>query len=67
MKRFFSTGLFVLAGIFLLAVSCQKDKELAPEGEKDIKAFPVTLTEADYNSENTYYLLNDNESPDVFF
>ncbi len=66
MKRFFSTGLFVLAGIFLLTVSCQKDKELAPEGGKDIKAFPVALTEADYNSENTYYLLNDNESPDVF-
>ena len=67
MKRFFSTGLFVLAGIFLLTVSCQKDKELAPEEGKDIKAFPVALTEADYNSENTYYLLNDNESPDVFF
>ena len=40
---------------------------MAPEEGKDIKAFPVALTEADYNSENTYYLLNDNESPDVFF
>lgn len=28
---------------------------------------PVRLAETDYNPDNTYYLLNDNESQDVYF
>ncbi len=67
MKRGFSTSLFVLAGIFLLSVSCDDDKTSLPEGGEGVNEFPVTLTEADYNPDNTYYLLNDDESPDVFF
>ena len=67
MKRGFSTSLLVLAGIFLLSVSCDDDKTSLPEGGEGVNEFPVTLTEADYNPDNTYYLLNDDESPDVFF
>lgn len=67
MKRIFSTSLSVLAGIFLLTVSCDDDKTSQPEEEGDVNGFPVRMTEADYNSDNTYYLLNDEESPDVFF
>ena len=67
MKKGFSTSLFVLAGIFLLSVSCDDDKTSLPEGGEGVNEFPVTLTEADYTPDNTYYLLNDDESPDVFF
>lgn len=67
MKRFFSTSLLTLTGIFLLVTGCEKDKMTSPEEGTETNAFPVILTENDYNPDNTYYLLNDNESPDVFF
>lgn len=66
-KRIFSASLPALAGIFLLATGCDDDKTSLPKGGEVINEFPVTLTESDYNSDNTYYILNDDESPDVYF
>ncbi len=68
MKRRFSTCLLILTGIMQLPVSCMIDENPKQDGGSNmINELPVTLSESDYNSENTYYLLNDNESPDVFF
>lgn len=68
MKRFFSSSLFFLAATLLLLVGCKKDEVTVTEGEDIVnEGFPVKLTEADYNADNTYYLLNDDESPDVYF
>ena len=51
-----------------LLQSCTPDENPLP-GHVDqvIDQLPVMLAETDYNAENTYYLLNDGESPDVFF
>ena len=51
-----------------LLQSCTPDENPVP-GHVDqvIDQLPVMLAETDYNAENTYYLLNDGESPDVFF
>lgn len=65
MKRNFSESLWVLVALFWGMAGCN-EKESLPSLE-DMKGFRYYLTEADYNSENTYYLLNDEESPDVFF
>ena len=51
-------GLFVVSG-------CNEKEFLPPSWGAE--GFRYYLTEADYNSENTYFLLNDEESPDVFF
>lgn len=66
-KKVFSVSLLLWAGILLLMVACEKDKVSSPEEEERVNEFPVMLSEADYNPNNTYYLLNDDESPDVFF
>jgi len=65
MKKGFSTSLFVLAGIFLLSVSCDDDKTSLPEGGEGVNEFPVTLTEADYTPDNTYYLLKRTKAPTI--
>ncbi|WP_303181107.1 hypothetical protein [uncultured Butyricimonas sp.] len=68
MKRFFSTCLLFWVGIFLLLVGCKKDEVTVVEDEDIVdNELPVRLTVADYNESNTYYLLNDDESPDVYF
>lgn len=50
------------------ASSCKED-ELPVSGEGNVanNELPVRLAETDYNPDNTYYLLNDNESQDVYF
>ena len=67
MKRIISTCLWILTGTMVLQ-SCAPDENPLP-GHVDqvIDQLPVMLAETDYNAENTYYLLNDGESPDVFF
>ena len=66
MKKLFSTSLLILAGMLLLLGSCKED-ELPVSGEGNVanNELPVRLAETDYNPDNTYYLLNDNESQDV--
>jgi len=68
MKKLFSTSLLILAGMLLLLGSCKED-ELPVSGEGNVanNELPVRLAETDYNPNNTYYLLNDNESQDVYF
>ncbi len=67
MKKLFSTSLLILAGMLLLLGSCKED-ELPVSGEGNVanNELPVRLAETDYNPDNTYYLLNDNESQDVY-
>ena len=51
-----------------LLQSCTPDENPLPGNvDQVIDQLPVMLAETDYNAENTYYLLNDEESPDVFF
>lgn len=54
--------------MLLLLGSCKED-ELPVSGEGNVanNELPVRLAETDYNPDNTYYLLNDNESQDVYF
>ena len=68
MKKLFSTSLLILAGMLLLLGSCKED-ELPVSGEGNVanNEIAVRLAETDYNPDNTYYLLNDNESQDVYF
>ena len=68
MKKLFSTSLLILAGMLLLLGGCKED-ELPVSGEGNVanNELPVRLAETDYNPDNTYYLLNDNESQDVYF
>ncbi len=68
MKKLFSTSLLILAGMLLLLGGCKED-ELPVSGEGNVanNELPVRLAETDYNPGNTYYLLNDNESQDVYF
>lgn len=63
MKKLFSTSLLILAGMLLLLGGCKED-ELPVSGEGNVanNELPVRLAETDYNPDNTYYLLNDNES-----
>lgn len=68
MKRLFPASLFVLAGMLLQLVGCKDDEVSLPdEGGFVIEELPVRMTEAAYNEDNTYYLLNDEESPDIYF
>ena len=67
MKNLFSTSLFILASTLLLLTGCKED-ELPSSGEGgDIQSLPIKLAETDYTSDNTYYLLNDDEPPEVYF
>lgn len=67
-EKLFSTSLLILAGMLLLLGGCKED-ELPVSGEGNVanNELPVRLAETDYNPGNTYYLLNDNESQDVYF
>ena len=68
MKKHFSTSLLILASTLLLLTGCKED-ELPLPGENGTASheLPVRLAETDYNPDNTYYLLNDDESQDVYF
>lgn len=70
MKSFFSISLLILL-CSMLFTGCTKDEvSSSGSGEEDGPAgdvLPIHLTPAEYTSDNTYYLLNDNESSDVYF
>lgn len=67
MKRNFYTGLLALFCVFL-TVGCQDDETTCyVNGDFFNQELPLVITEADYNTDNTYYMLNDDESPDVYF
>ena len=71
MKNLFSTSLLMLVFSSILLLSCT-DNELVPgnsdpfEPEKDVE-FPFKFSEIDYTTDNTYYLLNDNEPSEIYF
>lgn len=70
MKRIFSTSLFVLIYSLILFSGCTNDDIPAldsEEGNNNSDALPIRLSETEYTEDNTYYLLNDNESADVYF
>lgn len=69
MKNFFSTSLFTLVGALLLLAGCKEDELPFPEGGgiPSNDSLPIRLAETDYNPDNTYYLLNDDEPSDVYF
>ncbi|MDE6445856.1 MAG: hypothetical protein K2L06_03210 [Alistipes sp.] len=69
MKRFFTKilgGGLIISAFLLLGCT---DENLSPDEITDQFAdgLPIRLTPADYNEENTYYLLNDDEPSTVFF
>ena len=72
MKKFLPTGLLMLTSALML-ISCEESEILNNENgngnENNVinHNFPIQMSEADYNSDNTYYILNDDESPDVYF
>lgn len=55
----------LVCGLSLLA-GCAKE-EASSGGELYSNVLPYHLTPEDYNEENTYYLLNDNEPSEVYF
>ncbi|WP_294629777.1 hypothetical protein [uncultured Bacteroides sp.] len=74
MKKFLPAGLLILASTLFMLISCE-ESAILPNNEDNsgdstivVKpSFPIQMSEADYNEDNTYYMLNDNESPDVYF
>lgn len=62
MKKFFFISLLILVGMFLLLGGCKEDEFLVfGEGNVVNNELFVWLVEMDYNLDNMYYLLNDNE------
>ncbi|MDE6500199.1 MAG: hypothetical protein K2K83_05800, partial [Rikenella sp.] len=68
MKKSFLVGLqtLLISSAFLL-IGCEQDKLRPDSGVNSPDRFPVYLTPEDYNDDNTYYLLNDDEPSSVFF
>lgn len=68
MKNSIFPALRVLACGLLLLTGCAKDEVPSDSDATVVKnVFPYHLTTEDYNDENTYYMLNDNEPSEVFF
>lgn len=68
MKRVFTSSLWILVSGILFLTGCTNDTiDSKNEVEGFPDGFPICLSPADYNDENTYYLLNDDEPSDVFF
>ncbi len=69
MKRFFTSNLGggLIISIILL-IGCTKES-LSPDEitDKFADGLPIRLSTSDYNGENTYYMLNDDEPSEVFF
>ena len=67
MKKLFTAPLRMLA-LGILALAGCTDETLDRGGDDRFpNGFPFHLTPTDYNAENTYYMLNDNEPSTVFF
>ncbi|MDE5708549.1 MAG: hypothetical protein K2I32_03735, partial [Alistipes sp.] len=68
MKRFFTFcfgGGLILSAFLLLGCT---DEELAPNMEELYPdGLPIRLATTDFNNQNTYYLLNDDEESSIFF
>lgn len=69
MKRFFTKilgGGLIISAFLLLGCT---DENLSPDEITDQFAdgFPIRLSTDDFNSENSYYMLNDDEPSEVFF
>lgn len=68
-KNIFNSLCFLVCSLLLLA-GCKEDQILSGDSgygnDSDNELF-VKLTSADYNSDNTYYLLNDDEPSEVYF
>ena len=68
MKNSIFPAFRVLACGLLLLTGCAKEKVPSDHnGTMARNVFPYHLTTEDYNDENTYYMLNDNEPSEVFF
>ncbi len=68
MKKVFVFSFRILFFSVFLLTGCTKDHvDNNVEEEKVYEGFPICLYTADYNDNNTYYLLNDDEPADVFF
>ena len=62
--KIFGGGLIISA---LLLLGCT-DEQLVPDMEQlHPDGLPIRLSTADYNNQNTYYMLNDDEPSEVFF
>lgn len=69
MKKVFTSSLRILFVGILLSTGCTNEDldSSAPNEGGFSDGFPIRLSTADYNDENTYYLLNDDEPAEVFF
>ncbi len=69
MKGFFTSNLGggLMISLFLL-IGCTNES-LSPDEitDKFADGLPIRLSTSDYNGENTYYMLNDDEPSEVFF
>lgn len=69
MKRFFTAGFGggLIVSAFLLLGCTDEGVSPAEITDKLSDGLPIRLSTADYNEENTYYMLNDDEPSEVFF
>ncbi len=68
-KKTFNSLCFLVCSILLLT-GCEKDQLLptdAEDGNKTENELPIRLNADDYDSDNTYYMLNDDEPSEVYF
>ena len=67
MKRKLLTSLWTLICFFTLFLTGCSQEDLPTVPVEDPTQFPFRYSEAKYNSDNTYYLLNDREAPEIYF
>ena len=69
MKKLFSTSLFMLIYSLILFTGCSEDElpDSIPEKDDYTIDLPIELSEKEYTTDNTYYLLNDDEPDEVYF
>ena len=68
-KKLFNSLCFLVCSLLLLT-GCEKDQLLptdAEDGNKTENELPIRLNADDYDSDNTYYMLNDDEPSEVYF
>lgn len=63
-----SVRMVLLCGVLLWGCSDDKESNVPDEEIRtEDNVLPVRLASSDYNSENTYYMLNDDEPQEVYF
>lgn len=65
MKKLFTAFLPATLGMMFLLAGCTESILDDPD-ERFPDGFPIHVKTSDYNAENTYYILNDNEPKEVF-